>query len=236
MKEPTIWEIPLPEVTLDDLFQAEGADYLKSPPRPGMVGLRHQILEEAAALICPIAIWREVGISGTGGQELFLEGGQKLTSRLLVKVAGTADKLMFFAVTIGKDLEDRVDYYKKTGKIFQAFVLDAAGSAFVAKSSMSAVGKIEEVCRHSGREITFPLGPGHSYWTSLEDMQTIVHFLQADKIGLHLTDSNIIIPRKSIAMVTGVGQNLPDMKGKTHCDFCDRQKNCNMNKFGSKRC
>lgn len=67
MKEPTIWEIPLPEVTLDDLFQAEGADYLKSPPRPGMVGLRHQILEEAAALICPIAIWREVGISGTGG-------------------------------------------------------------------------------------------------------------------------------------------------------------------------
>jgi len=32
MTEQKIWEIALPDVTVEDLFQAEGADYSKRPP------------------------------------------------------------------------------------------------------------------------------------------------------------------------------------------------------------
>jgi hypothetical protein len=234
MTEPKIWEITLPDVTVEDLFQAEGADYSKRPPRPSTVELHRQLLAEATALVRPTVIWREVDILGAREQELFLEEGQKLTSGLLVRVAGTADKLFIFAMTVGSALDDREDYYSKAGKTLEAFALSAAGTAYIVKSSSSLMDKIKEHYRNAGLKTTFPMGPGHSYWRSLEDMQTIFHFLKAEQIGLRLTDLNLMMPRKSIAMVAGVGRNLPDFKGKTHCDFCSLLKKCQLSHFGQK--
>lgn len=227
--ESKIWEIALPDVTLKDLFQAEGADYSKRPPRPSTVESHRRILAEATALVRPTMIWREVELLGAGEQELFLEQGQKLNSKLLVRVAGTANKLIFFAMTLGSALDDREDYYKKAGKTLEAFALNATGTAYIVKSGISAMDKIKEYCHNAGMRTTFPMGPGHSYWSSFDDIQTIFHFLKPGQIDLRLTDSNIMIPRKSIAMVLGVGRNnLPDFKGKTHCDFCSLQKKCHI--------
>ncbi|WP_227762044.1 hypothetical protein [Zhaonella formicivorans] len=231
MTEPKIWEMDLPDVSMEDVFRAEGSDFTNRSPRPGMVELHRRILLEASALVRPIVVWREVSVAGAGEKELFLEEGHKLTSRLLVKVAGPAEKLILYALTIGSALDDRVDAYKKAGKLLEAFTLDAAGSAFVAKSAAAALAKIEEGFHSAGIKTTFPMGPGHSYWSGLEDLRTIYHLLKAESIGLRLTDSNLMMPRKSIAMVLGVGRNLPDFKGKDHCDFCSLQKTCNMNKF-----
>ncbi len=232
MPEPKILEIALPDVTVEDIFRAEGADYSKSPPRPSTVEIHRQILAEAASLVRPIVIWREVDILGAGEQELFIEGGQKLTSRLLVSVAGTADKLILFAITIGGAIDDREDYYSKAGKTLEAFALNAAGTAYILKSGISTMDKIHEHCHNAGLRTTFPMGPGHSYWSSLEDILTIFHFLKAEQIGLRLTNSNLMLPSKSIAMVLGVGRNLPDYNGKTHCDFCSLQKKCHISHFG----
>lgn len=232
MTEPKIWEMPLPDVRVEDLFQAEGAVYHKRPPRPSTLELHRRALAEASALVRPVLIWREVEILGAGERELLLEGGQKLTSRLLAEVAGTAEKLIFFAMTIGSTLDDREDNYIKSGKTLEAFALDAAGTAYTVKSSMSAVNKIEEHCRRAVLQTTFPMGPGHSYWPSMEDLPTIFHFLRPGQIGLRLTDSNLMMPRKSIAMVMGVGRGLPDYQGKTHCDFCSLRQKCQLSHFG----
>lgn len=232
MTRPEILEIPLPDVTIEDIFRAEGADYSKQPPRPSTAQLHRQILAEAATLIRPRAIWCEVEISHAGEHELFLEEGKKLSSKLLVKAAGDADKIVFVAMTIGSELDNRVAAFNREGKVLDAFVLDAAGTAFIAKSSVTAMGKIQEHFHDTGMSTTFPMGPGHSYWSGLEDMRTIFYFLKAEQIGLRLTDSNLMMPRKSMAMAMGVGSNLPDFKGKIHCDFCNLQKTCHMTRFG----
>lgn len=235
MTEPIIWELDLPDVTVENLFQAQGADYSKRPPRPGTVELYRQVLAEAGLLVRPTIIWREVDIQGAGVRELFLEGGRKLTSRLLVTIAGKADKLIFYAMTIGNALDEREQYYSKAGKTLEAFALDAAGTAYIVKSSISVMEKIKEHYHCAGLKTTFPMGPGHSYWPSLGDMQTIFYFLPAEQIGLHLTDSNLMLPRKSLAMVIGAGLNLPDTQGKTHCDFCSLSEKCQLSYF-EQRC
>jgi len=233
MSECNILEIPPPEVTLQDIFRAEGADYSKRPPRPSTVESHQRILEEAAALVNPTAIWRAVDLLGAGERELFLAAGQKLTSKLLVRVAGNAEKLIFFAITIGKALDEREDYYKEAGRMLEAFALNNTGTAYIVKSTMSIMDKIKEQYHKAGLRTTFPMGPGHSYWSSLTDIQTILYTLGAGQIGVQLTGSNLMIPRKSIAMVAGVGQNLPDFSGKTHCDFCSLQNKCHLNRFGA---
>ena len=228
MREPEIWEIPIPEITLDEVFKAEGADYSQRPPHPRTVKLHNQIIEEASNLVRPIATWVEVDVTGTGAGELFLEDGFKFSSNLLPKVAGTAEKMLLISTTIGTAIEDRLTEYKEAGKMSEAFALDACATAYVAKAGTTAMSLLEEAYHREGLKTTFPMGPGHSYWRGLEDMQVIFHFLRAERIGLHLNDSNLIIPRKSVAMVMGVGRDLPDFKGKTHCNFCNLQKSCQL--------
>ncbi len=234
MKEPIVWEAAVPDVTIDEIFRAQGADYSKRSPRPKVIELNQRILQEAAGLVRPTAIWQEVRISGSGEQELFLENGLKLTSKLLARVAGIADNLILMAMTIGSFLEERIAEYNEAGQMLEAFTLDAAGSTFLAKSSVRVFEQIEARYKAEGMTATFPLGPGHSYWSGLNDVRVIINFLKADQIGISLTETNLMVPRKSLAFVMGVGRNLPDFKGKTHCDFCSLQKTCNMRKLGEK--
>ncbi len=228
MKKPQIWEPALPEISINDIYQAEGADYSKRSPSPSMVRLHQLMLEEATGLIRPTVIMREVEVVGKDEQHLYLQDGKKLTSKLLVKSAGTAEKLLLLAMTMGKSLEDRVSNYTKEGKILESFIIDAAGTAFIAKGSKLALGKMQESYKQAGMKTTFPMGPGHSYWNKLEDIQVIFHFLKAEKAGLALNDSNLIIPRKSIAFVMGIGPELPDHQDKVHCDFCSIKSSCHM--------
>ncbi|GBF32602.1 methionine synthase activation domain [Desulfocucumis palustris] len=231
MTEPIIWEIELPDVTIEDIFRAEGADYSKSPPRPSTLELHGRVLAEAASLVRPAVLWREVDVLGAGEGELFLEGGKKLTSSLLARVAGAAEKLILFVMTIGSALDQREEYYSKAGRTLEAFVLNAGGTAYILKSGIAAKDKINEHYQKAGLNTTFSLGPGHSYWNSLEDIKTIFHLLNAGQMGLRLTDSNLMLPRKSIAMVLAAGRDLPDFGGKTHCDFCSLQKKCHISHF-----
>lgn len=232
MREPEILEIALPKVTVADVFHAEGVDYGKRPPQPSTVNLHRRMLAEATRLVRPTAIWTEVDITGVGVGELHIEDGHKLTSKLLAKAAGTAEKLLLFTATIGTAFEDRLSEYKQARRIAEAYALDSAGTAYVTQTSTVAVCKLKEIYRREGLNTTFPMGPGHSYWKGLEDMRAIFHFLSAERIGLHLNNSNIIMPFKSVAMVMGVGCSLPDFKGKTHCNFCSLQTSCQLSQRG----
>lgn len=228
MKEPVIWELELPEVTIEEVFQAEGADYSKRQPRQSVIELHQQVMIEAKKLVHPTAVWCEAAVRGSGEQEIVLENGQKLTSRLLAKAARTGEKLILFAMTIGSAIDDRAAEYQKAGKIMEAFIVDAVGTAYIAKSAITALGKIEKLYHSKGMETTFPMGPGHSYWSGLEDLRTIFTILNPERVGLRLTESNLMMPRKSVAMVMGAGSELPDFKGKSHCDFCNLQNTCKM--------
>lgn len=226
--EPKIWRVSNPKLTIEDIFQAEGADYSKRSPRPSMLELRYKLLAEATELVQPIAAYTEVKVTGWEKDKLYLEGDHRLTSKLLTGVAGKSDQLVLFAMTIGSAFDDHVSSYSKTGKTVEAFILDAIGTAFISKSARDGLGELEKRYQNKNLKTTFPLGPGHSYWSSLEDIKVIFELLKPEHIGLNLTGSNLIMPRKSIAFVMGVGTELPDYHGKTHCDFCSLKSSCHM--------
>ncbi|EHQ90991.1 hypothetical protein [Desulfosporosinus youngiae] len=236
MPEARLYEVSLPEVTIQDLFTAQGADYSKRPPRPGIAGLNLRILEEAKGLVRSRVIWQEAKVLGVGEQEIYLEDDLTLRGTLLPKVLGSAEGAVLFAMTIGSTIDQRVKDYTDQGQTLEAFILDSAGSALMAKVADTAIAEIAETYKAGQFSTTFPLGPGHSYWKGLEDVRSIISFLKGDRIGIRLTDSNLMLPKKSIAMVMGVGRNLPDFSGKTHCDFCHLKGNCTMRNLSSNNC
>lgn len=232
MPEANILELECPEVRVEELFKAEGALPAERLPSPSVVAVHTRALEEAYSLARPVVAWREIGIMGCEGHQLRLEEGITLTSRLLARVAGRGEKLLCFVLTLGGAIDRRVEAYVKEDKFAHAYALNAAGSALVAKSAALAVAKLTREL-YPGQRTTFPIGPGHSYWKDLEDLRTIHRLVEAERIGISLTTANLMLPKKSVAMVIGVGNNLPDTKGKVHCDFCTSRKTCHVRYFFS---
>ncbi|WP_418791515.1 Vitamin B12 dependent methionine synthase activation subunit [Phosphitispora sp. TUW77] len=226
MTDSEILKLELPEITLEDVFQAQAADYSKRSPSQKVIDMHHKIMEEAKDLISPTAVLCEIAVKSVGENQLILEDGHTLNSELLVKVANTAEKVLLFISTIGIAIEDRAAEYKKAGKRMEAFVCDPVGTAYSVISAYSTIEKIQKQYHDKGFKTTFPLRPGHSYWTHREDMKTIFKILRPERIGIELTESNLIIPFKSIAMVVGIGKDLPDLNGKTNCDFCTMNDRC----------
>ncbi|WP_407313548.1 Vitamin B12 dependent methionine synthase activation subunit [Desulfosporosinus sp. SB140] len=236
MTEARVLEGIAPEVTLQELFASQGADYSRRAPRQEMVDLNLRLLEEAKELIRPVVIWQEVKVMGAGERELYLENAPTLKGQLLPKVLGSADRVILFAMTIGDVIDQRVKNYINKGQTLEAFILDSAGSVMMAKAATTMMTEIEGTYKAKNLSTTFPLGPGHSYWKGLEDVRSIISFLKGERIGISLTASNLMLPKKSIAMVMGIGSNLPDFGGKTHCDFCHLKGSCTMRNLGSDNC
>ena len=232
MAEPVIRNLPLPEVGVEDVLRAEGNDG-QHPPRQSIVDLYEDVLAESTTLVEPRAIWTEVEVEGAGRNELRLKGGLRLTSRLLVKCAGSAEKLLIFVMTIGAKIDEQISLYQQSGNISRAYVLDSVGSTFIALGSSMALSGMEKKCLELGLKTSIPLGPGHSYWKRIEDQQVLFRIAQPERIGLSLNDSNLMLPRKSVSMVMGVGNDLPEHNGQKHCDFCTLRGNCPMNKVVS---
>jgi hypothetical protein len=61
-------------------------------------------------------------------------------------------------------------------------------------------------------------------WSVAEGQPQIFNLLGEDGSIVSLTPSFIMIPRKSLTMVMGLGVNL-DSSGRT-CDFCTMQATC----------
>ncbi|MDQ7092042.1 Vitamin B12 dependent methionine synthase activation subunit [Desulfosporosinus sp. PR] len=236
MTEAKVSEGMVPEVTIQELFTAQGADYSRRAPRQEMVDLNLRLLAEAKRLIRPAVIWQEVQVIGVGEEELYLENAPTLRGRLLPRVLGSADSVILFAMTIGGLLDQLIKEYMDRSQTLEAFILDSAGSAVMAKSATLMMREIEGLYKAKHLKTTFSLGPGHSYWKGLEDVRSIINFLKGERIGISLTSSNLMLPKKSLAMVMGIGNNLPDFRGKTHCDFCHLQGNCTMKNLDVNNC
>ena len=65
--------------------------------------------------------------------------------------------------------------------------------------------------------------PGQEGWP-IQQQRVFFGLLPAEEIGVRLTTSCLMLPRKSISFVIGLG---PDMRADAvACDFCSKRERC----------
>jgi len=69
--------------------------------------------------------------------------------------------------------------------------------------------------------------PGYN-GSSIEDIKKLYKILKADKIGISLNSSNLMIPQKSMIGIVSVAKN------KKSCDDCIIRDSCEYKKGGTK--
>ena len=106
-------------------------------------------------------------------------------------------------------------------------IFDAVCDTYIEEFSDVCCKKLKEEMRKSGLYINTRFSPGYGD-LSIEKQTDIISVLNCTKlIGLTVTDSFILLPRKSITALIGVFKNPP--KGTARgCESCNMKDKCKM--------
>lgn len=134
--------------------------------------------------------------------------------------------LMCATLSVGAD---KVIRKYETGEMEKAVIADCLASAAI--EQVCDIAQEEILSYLEGYNFTWRFSPGYGDFP-LSIQRDFINVLEAQKrIGLNVTESLILIPRKSVTAVIGISRDEID-KGKRGCGCCNMRDRCNFRKRG----
>ena len=207
-------------LTPEDVLIGQGIDLERA--RPGLLTAAEEATRNLATLLEPAAVLDIVRVADFHHKTIELEGGHTFEGPLAARALAGAEEVALAVCTIGLALEERIHALFSEDPV-QAMALDGAGVAALRKVSDAAIARIRGMANDRGLGSGMRAQPGQEGW-SIWQQKTLFALLPADDIGVRLTESCLMIPRKSVSFVIGVG---PDMRpDAVACDFCSKRHRC----------
>ena len=138
---------------------------------------------------------------------------------------GKSDKTVLCICTIGKDMEEESTRLLSKGELARGVILDAIASH---AAEETAVWMYRAIIRDLNEEIgdlefTNRFSPGYCQW-SLEDGQKLIFNLLPSRIlRVRISESFMMIPRKSVSFAVNIGKEVDKELGIKDCLTCDLQ-------------
>ena len=145
--------------------------------------------------------------------------------RLLTSLIPNLKEIAVAVCTIGPMLEAQVTDYAQSGKTLRALLLDGIGSAAVDLLSVETGNIINGEVMSRGYRIGRPFNPGMPC-LPLTEQGWLLDLVHAEDIGVNLTSSSVMIPRKSVSVVIGAGYNMQTWTLADTCATCSLNKTC----------
>ena len=166
-----------------------------------------QLLETAIAWVKaslhPQGLFADCAMRPADGDSIALEldcAGAVLRSADLIHWLGATNRVTVMAATLGSELDDEIDRLSALGRLAQAAVLDAVGSD-CAEQAMEALHRLAAGrARARGYELGQRYSPGYGD-LGLEHQAALDRCLGFEKIGVRLTASHMMVPRKSVTAI-----------------------------------
>ncbi|MHA1220734.1 MAG: vitamin B12 dependent-methionine synthase activation domain-containing protein [Candidatus Heimdallarchaeota archaeon] len=154
---------------------------------------------------------------------------ENLQPRFLFK---KSEQTVLVVCTIGKRLEDESSKYIAKGQLSQGVILDAIASHAAEQVAEYAndhiITEIKEM--YQDKQFTVRFSPGYCQWTIEEGQELIFSMLPTQEIGIQLSNSYMMIPRKSISFAMNIGTKVDKKLGLRECETCNL-KNCSFRRM-----
>jgi hypothetical protein len=212
------------DITPDHVLRAQGADPAVVRQRnPPLVEYAERALRQGIGLLQPVVVTRHVRVKAVQHQRIVLEGGKALYGKDLLRFLAPAREVVLLLCTIGGPLEDYAALMMAED-FSLALALDGFGTAAVEALSVSACSQVGEGAAARGLQATIPLSPGMDGWPVEQAAPQFFALLPPEEAGIRLTESWMMVPRKSVSMVIGLGEEIEDA-GRP-CDYCNLRQTC----------
>jgi len=207
---------------VDDVLRGQGADpETLRLRRPALVEAAGRALAEGLPLIHPAVLVRELEVRGRRHEHLRLEEGA-LSGPLVMRHLGSASRVAIAVSTIGPRLEARCARVLQEDPVL-GVALDGLGNAAVEGLSQLACSRIARRAGEAGLAAATPISPGAPGWPVEAGQPQIFGLLDAGQAGIRITCGGMMIPRKSMSFVVGIGTEMPEADP---CEVCGLRETC----------
>jgi len=222
---PVIRDIPL-SLKVGAVLRRQGLGG-KARVRPEIKSLIKELLAsvESNHLLELAAAYEYYTITGMSGVQISLEGDKAVHGPALPALFPEARELAVIICTIGPKLEKQASDYTQNGEALRGMLLDGIGSAAVDMLIPEVIKPIAAKVASRGYEVSSPVNPGMPGFAMTEQWN-LMELSQAHQIGVSLTQSGILIPRKSVSMVVGIGTKMTRWTQAQVCARCSLRETC----------
>jgi len=205
---------------VEHVLRGQGVDPARA--RPGLFAVAREVLEEAQSLLAPAALYTILPMHDLQHQRVTLDGGAVFEGPLVARALVGATEVALTVCTVGSALDKRVDALFAENPV-RALALDGAGIGAVGGIARLVGERVREEAVTRGSRIGMRAEPGQEGWP-IQQQRVLFDLLPAEEIGVRLTDSYLMLPRKSLSFVVGLGPEMcPDA---VTCDFCSKRERC----------
>ncbi len=216
---PTITDIQL-SLDVEHVLKGQGIDPNRARPR--VVAAAEGVLDEAQSLLDPIAMYTILPVRDFYHQTIVLDGGAAFEGPLVARALAGATEAALAVCTIGPALEEQVSAIFAADSV-RAMALEGAGNAAVGEVTRLIVARICDEASARGLGTGMRVNPGQEGWP-IEQQRVFFDLVPGKEIGVRLTESCLMLPRKSVSVVVGLGPEMqPDA---VVCDFCSKRERC----------
>jgi len=141
----------------------------------------------------------------------------------LPALLGQAEEIIASVCTIGPALEQEAQKLQDQGRQLEGFLLDALGSAAISEVTEKIGVQVFDWGREQSIPVTraFEPGAGASPWP-ITGQELIFSLLSPERIHVRLNSTLLMLPKKSISFVMGVGGRIPQAAAPFSCEGCPR--------------
>jgi hypothetical protein len=222
---PVIRDIPL-SLKTREVLRREGFRG-QTKVRPEIKSLILELLASVKKthLLEPAMAYEIYRITEMSHWQVILEDNFVVSSPLLPSLLPEAKELAIVVGTIGPKLEEQVTDYFNRGEPLRSLLLDGIGSAAVDSLAQEVCKFMTAKALSRGYQASSPISPGMPGLPITEQWQ-VLELANATEIGVSLTATGVMVPRKSTSMVIGIGRQMKTWTRAEACAHCNLQKTC----------
>ena len=164
--------------------------------------LIEEACEDALLLAVPKGVWQvydyDCELREVKSDPPCILRGEKIGKHL----AG-CDKVILLSATVGEDIEETVTKRFQRGEYASSVLLDAAATTAVEQIADEMEKAIRPKAVAKGYRMRWRFSPGYGDWP-MEQQPEVVRLSHAGEIGISLSESFMLVPRKSITAIIGL--------------------------------
>ena len=157
--------------------------------------------QEALLLIAPQSAYQEYGYDCREGK-ILSPSPLQLTGTVLKHLSG-CEKVLAISATIGAGIVAAITEHFHEGRYAHSVLLDAAATEAVEETANALEKMLAPKIKAQGFASRWRFSPGYGDWP-LEAQQEFMPLTGAEEIGITLTASMMLSPRKSITALIGL--------------------------------
>ena len=149
-----------------------------------------------------------------------------LAGKSIHKHLAGCEKVLAISATIGPEIVEAITRHFEEGRYAHSVLLDAAATEAVEETANALEKMLSPRIKAQGFATRWRFSPGYGDWP-LEAQQRFMPLTGAEEIGLTLTESMMLSPRKSITAIIGLyrPEQSSQQSSQPGCASCG-QRDC----------